>query len=249
MENRLLSDEQLMNFDGDFVDRFKWRRVRDCISRDFPSGDFSVLDVGGGNGLFADKILAEYPMSRVTVLDLSQMLLAKNRPHPRKNVVLGSALELKAIQDRWDLICINWLLHHLVAESYASSIANILSVLGQARELITPRGRLSVYENMFDGILIDRAPGRIIYELTATRWLSAFTRLAGANTGGVGVCFLSEQQWRRIFQKLSLRLNSFHRHDAFERTVTRNIVQGIALHLRPMGAAHFWLQCSSAPAD
>jgi len=239
---RVLSDEQLEAFDVDFIDRFKWNRIKDCIGESFPASAFSVLDVGCGNGVFADKIIAEYPESRVTGLDMSEMLLAKNRPHPRKRTILGSALVLSDLAEQYDLICFNWLLHHLVDDTHAASLANVCLTLSEARNLLTERGRVSVYENMFDGILVDKAPGRIIYALTTIRWLSVLTRLGGANTGGVGVCFQSERQWRENFNRAGLAIESFHRHDAFERTALRNIIQGIVLHLRPMAAAHFWLR-------
>src|SRR5689334_6317063 len=94
MESRLLSDDQLAAFDWEHVSASQWRHFTACVDRDFPTGEFSVLDVGGGNGLFADRILTNFPRARVTVLDTSEMLLSRNRPLPNKEIKCGSALSL-----------------------------------------------------------------------------------------------------------------------------------------------------------
>jgi 16S rRNA G1207 methylase RsmC len=63
--------------------------------RDFPDGHFNFIDIGGGDGLFADKVLARFPNSHGTVLDNSQLLLKKNIPSSRKNIIFNSAENIK----------------------------------------------------------------------------------------------------------------------------------------------------------
>ncbi|NJO57968.1 MAG: class I SAM-dependent methyltransferase [Richelia sp. RM2_1_2] len=79
-----LEDSQLETFDTEYVNDKRWQIIKEQIERDFPEGDFTFLDVGGGNGLFADRLLSNYPKSRGTVLDNSELLLSKNKSNSRK---------------------------------------------------------------------------------------------------------------------------------------------------------------------
>ena len=73
-----LSRDLVESFDEEFVDEGIWKIIKACIDRDFPRGDFKFLDIGGGNWIFADRVLQNYPNSIGTVLDSSSFLLDKN---------------------------------------------------------------------------------------------------------------------------------------------------------------------------
>ena len=75
-----LDDEQLQGFDTEYVTDQRWVPVKRCIDRDFPGGYFTFLDIGGGNGLFTDRILANYPKSTGVVLDNSAYYSARTSP-------------------------------------------------------------------------------------------------------------------------------------------------------------------------
>jgi ubiquinone/menaquinone biosynthesis C-methylase UbiE len=246
MENiRVLDDSQTEAFDVDYMYEARWLKLKAFIDRDFPDGKFSLLDVGGGNGNFADLVLRSYPEATAVVVDLSDPLLAKNTPNPRKKVLKGSATELQPIEGPFDIVCCNWLLHHLVGDTYRQSLTNIEGTLAQCRRLLTPRGRVCIWENRYDGMLVDGAPGWLIYSLTSMRSIAKFTHAMGANTAGVGVCFQSRQQWKRHFSNTGLKVrdetadSNFHasRKPSFKR---------LALHLKPVGPILFWLEPAAA---
>lgn len=109
-----LDESQVEAFDTEYVNGQRWvvikRRIDDC----FPEGEFTFLDVGGGNGKFTDRLLAQYPLACGTVLDNSQILLSRNEPNARKPLSYDSVENLARIDRAYDLICTRWLLHHLV---------------------------------------------------------------------------------------------------------------------------------------
>jgi ubiquinone/menaquinone biosynthesis C-methylase UbiE len=238
---RVLDDSQVEAFDKEYLYDKRWQIVKACLDRDFPDGDFRLLDVGGGNGLFADKVLREYPNAQVTVLDNSKMLLDRNRPHERKNTMLASATDLHADGGTYDVISCYWLLHHLVGDTYGQSIRNIQKTLRSCRRLLTRRGRMSVWENLYDGIFVDGAPGWNIYQLTSIRspLLAKLVKAGGANTAGVGVCFQSTNQWIRHFLEADMAGEVVR--DSIFRSSKRSL-KHVALHARPIGPGHFWLR-------
>jgi len=238
MATRTLSNEQLEAFDSPYEEGY-FRAFERCVERDF--GDsFSLLDIGGGNGGFADRVLARWPRAMVSVADNSAMMLAKNRPDPRKRLVERSATDLSGI-GRFDIVCFNCVLHHLVGASYALSLSNIQSALANAGAILNERGRVSVNENPCNGIVFDRAPGRILYSLTSARSIANIVRAAGGNTAGVGVCFQSTTQWKRHFANAGLRTLHDERFPNALRPPWKQAIYAIALHLKPEHPEHFWL--------
>jgi trans-aconitate methyltransferase len=100
-----LDDSQLEVFDTEYVNEERWHIVTNCINRDFPSGNFKFIDVGGGNGNFTDRLLEAYPGSTGTVLDNAQLLLNRNAFHPRKNLLCESIENLNSvITKEYDII-------------------------------------------------------------------------------------------------------------------------------------------------
>lgn len=237
---RKLSDEQVEAFDREYVDADRLARVRSHIDADFPDGRFSFLDVGGGNGRFADQLLATYPQSRGTVLDNSETLLARNQQDPRKALRLGSAGDLDALDGQFDLLSMHWLLHHLVGDSYGETRANQCRALGSLRRLLTGRGRVSVFENDYVGWAPDPLPTYLIYAITASKRLAPVARALGANTAGVGVCFNSHEGWRRLIERAGLCLVDHSEPDRWQRRIPW--YAKLALGLRDVRVGHYWLQ-------
>lgn len=234
---RKLSDDQLDSFDWNFVDDSKQKIIWGCIDQEFPTGEFSFIDIGGGNGSFTDLILDRYPKAHGVVVDNSDMLLAKNRSNPRKRVINKPAEQLQSnFEEKFDIVFLNFLLHHLVVESYVSTRSNQAGVLAIAKGLLTKNGRISIFENIYDGAFIHFLPSYLIFYLTSSKLLGKITRRLGANTGGVGVCFLSKRQWQSTFKKNKLKIG----HYSDDRHFTLPIYQKIILHLGDVRYGHFW---------
>jgi ubiquinone/menaquinone biosynthesis C-methylase UbiE len=236
---RELDTDQIKAFDVEYVDVDRWAAVQAQIDADFPDGDFSILDIGGGNGAFVDKVLAHYPRARGTVLDNSEHLLSRNRPNERKSLLLKSAEDLASVEGSYDLVSCNWVLHHLVDSSYGKTREHQLTALREMRRLLTPRGRISIFENNYAGFVHNNLPGRIIYAVTSSKILAGFARRMGANTAGVGVCFLSKDQWLVTLGRADLRVRAYAEPDKWRWPV--KWYARLPLMLRGIVAGHYWI--------
>jgi Predicted O-methyltransferase len=208
-----LNEEQLRYFDTEFVTPEMWVFAERWFREAFPEGRFSFLDIGGGNGCFTDSLLERFPNSTGVLIDNGEALVSANKPHPRKTVLLESALELERRfgGQRFDLVCFNWVLHHLVTSSYESTCRLQAEVLAGARSLLSARGRICIFENLYDGAIVDSAPGWMIYQLTSSTLLSPIVKQLGANSAGCGVCFRSSTQWESVFRQAHLKRDHFQR--------------------------------------
>ena len=234
-----LSDKQTARFDFESIVPRRWEMVQACLQADFPEGDFRFLDLGGGNGLFADKLLEAYPRATGVLLDNSAPMLAKNTEHPRKELILDSVSNVAAHFEAgaFDVIFLNWVLHHLVGGSYGATVKNIQGALEICRSLLSPRGRLAVFENSYDGLVVDNLPSHLLFALTTSRALARVMRPLGANSAGCGICPQSRRGWERLLHAAGL-------------TVARLAVDGekdtsrVKLFLLHCGSARvelFWL--------
>jgi ubiquinone/menaquinone biosynthesis C-methylase UbiE len=243
---RILGEEQNAAFDAEFHSPEELESkflVLGEMNKDRP---FDVLDLGGGNGLFVDQLLARFPNSSVTILEISASLLAKNRPAQRKKLVRGAIENMPDLLAgrKFDYITMNWVLHHLVGNSYRTCRENCLDTLMQCKELLKPNGMLLVAENMFDGYMRSNIPSHLIYDITAIKW-PLFVRLAKRffNTAGVGVCFQSQPAWERMFAQAGFEVVTFQRGLVWS-WVGRSF-RGIAvrsLFLKSVSHGHFFLR-------
>lgn len=236
-----LAPDQLDYFtqDGHIVYESQWQeqtgRIRKEVAK--PDQAFRALDIGGANGRFSDRLLAEYPQAQAIVLDSSEYLLNQNLPNDRKTLVLGSATEMpkQLGNQKFDFVFVNCLLHHLVSSSYATSRQVIRGVLQDISGVLAENGRISIWENVFEGVFWHGLPSRAIFEITSKRPLAKLGRKLGANTAGVGVCFLSRRQWRQELESVGLTIR-----DSGWRPMQLPLYQRIPLTIGAIGATHMW---------
>lgn len=238
MELKQLSDEQTIAFDVEYVDGDKWEWIKDQLSISFPDGKFSFIDIGGGNGLFADRILEYFPSSIATIIDNSEPLLRKNKPNSRKTIVLGSIEQIDELLPNqvFDVIFINWVLHHLVTDSYQKTQESIIHALKLSKKMLSKRGYLSIFENMYDGLLFDNLPSHLIFHLTSSKILAPVTKRLGANTAGCGVCFLSKKKWEEKLSKSGFSIQTYTDDVKWRMP----FYQKYLLHIGPLRVGHFW---------
>lgn len=241
MQVKRLDRSQLAAFDMEYVGDNKWVGIRACIDRDFADRPFSFLDIGGGNGLFADRVLEAYPNATGVVLDNAETLLPRNKDWGnRKRILCGGAEEIGELfaDERFDIIFMNWLLHHLVSGSYRATTDNVRRLLQMGGTLLRPGGRISICENMYCGLLIDDLPGHLIYHLTSSRSLRPLTKRLGANTAGVGVCFRSRRAWSSLIRSAGLEAIEYTGWGPW----TIPLAHKLLLHVGRIHGAHFWVE-------
>ena len=235
---KVLNTDQVQAFDTEYVDDIRWTIVENLINRDFPDGSFKFIDMGGGNGIFADRILKHYPHSTGVVYDLSETLIAKNKPDSRKILICDSLENISQYDEcaKADLVFLNWVLHHLVSSSRKKTLHNITNTLTKASGMLSDKGRISVFENMYDGLLFDGLPSRLIFMLTSSKALAPLVRKLGANTAGCGVCMLSHRTWNHMFVLAGLQVFDYTDDHPWPVSLLRRTL----LHIGRLRVGHYW---------
>lgn len=158
-----------------------------------------IVDVGGGQGYFAEALRDRLRVN-VRVLDLDPVSVQGCRARGL-DAGVADALQPPIAGDE-AVACFNLILHHLVARGDAGTRSL------QSGALEAWRGSVPlvfVNEYIYESVLDDLS-GRLIFELTRSRILSAACRWVAkvvpslrANTFGVGVRFRSHRSWVSMF--------------------------------------------------
>ena len=196
---RTLSSDQVEAFHHDLFVEDQTRHFQEMLPG--PGSGGWVVDVGGGCGFFARRLnqLAARPV-RVIDMDPASVQACGKAGVPAE---LGDALS-PSFTGAEEVASFNLILHHLVADSEASTRAL------QLRALRAWHGKSSavfVNEYIYESF-VAQLSGWLIFQITKSHLLSAVGRLAGrvipafrANTFGVGVRFRAHEEWLKLFRQ------------------------------------------------
>lgn len=200
-----------------FVDWSK-RISSDNYGAEFVRDELSVLkrdnlrglDVGGGIGAFAKTVTDSVPNSFVEVVDLSPLARDNFVNSPNTEFVFDDFLA-RDFNEQYDFVFVRLLLHHLVSDSFSSSLAAQATALKKVASLVRPGGRIFIIENLYEPKIFTDVTGKIIYQLTKLQSLRSLIFRLGANTAGEGVLFHSEEIWYNLFESAGLGVISSRR--------------------------------------
>ena len=85
-----------------------------------------------------------------------------------------------------------------MANTYEQTRELQRDIINKARELLSPHGRIVVWEVIADSWVTKEYSAKLIFGLTRLSMLSGVLFLCGAKTAGTGVCFMSEGQFQRL---------------------------------------------------
>ena len=133
----------------------EWVRTQELLNRYLPRPPASVLDVGGGPGVYAGWLAQSgYTVKLVDPVPrhvAEAVALADNQPEHRFEVALGDARRLDVPDAAYDAVLLMGPLYHLVERS------DRLLGLSEARRVVRPGGRVLVvgisrFASLLDGL-------------------------------------------------------------------------------------------------
>ncbi|MBM2617065.1 class I SAM-dependent methyltransferase [Actinoplanes sp. LDG1-06] len=136
-----------------------------CAARD----PRRILDLGGGPGVFAERLAARWPSAQVTMIDIDPVLLALARDGVPPAVSVLEADLCDALPAGFDLITAVMTVHYLRPE-------RIRALYRRCRQALTLGGLLVIADLMPDDGLpsvmdaLNPAPGEAAAELAWAQW-------------------------------------------------------------------------------
>ena len=177
-------------------DKLKLRLLR----RLGKAGD-SFLDVAGGSGYFADKVLLETPISSVTVLEKSKAMLQANKILPNKNLIHGTVLDLPFKAESFNFVHADGLLHHLVGRTRIASLEKAQQALRNLYAVTKRGGALILSEIILDSVFDSLSSSIVFYSLRLLLRVRPLNRLFRI-PDGLLVSFLTSRELMEMVRGL-----------------------------------------------
>ena len=206
-----LSQSQIEAF---YIDCFNESQVKDFITltnKNQRKNDQVVVDIGGGVGFFAQN-LNKQTGYKVRVIDSDKISIdsVKNLNNSKIEGIIGDALTPDIKGDE-DIVCFNLILHHLIgATETETRLLQKQALLAWKNSNSTIFVNEYIYESF-----VGNLSGRLIYEITSSKVLSAIGRTIGkiipsmrANTFGIGVRFRAHREWLKVFEECGFQVSS-----------------------------------------
>ncbi len=226
----LLHESQNLDFDRFYINETEFQQVLEHISGSREPQ--RIADFGGGNGVFCDLLIRSLVRSMVTNIDISQALLARNSGHPRKTIVHSSFLD-HVPSKPYNVIFLNYVLHHLVATTSAGSRKLIQDALHQCHRVLEDDGTLVIFENILVGLVDDRLATSLLFHGTSSRSIAWVTKRLGANTAGVGVYYMGEAEFTGFIREAGFHIAACI--DVRPRKRKLNLLPALAKEVRRIG--------------
>lgn len=183
------------SYDIEYIGHELFNRLSKQLDMLFPTRHpFHLLDVGGGSGLYADKVLDKYPSANVTIVEPDKNLLGLNRPHHNKQLCC-SRFEKYTFEQKYDIIQFNWVLHHVVANTYYETTLLQQQALQSAHQHLNDQGMVVIFENFHEGILVNNMINECFGHGDETSDLDPSIRHLISSPPYTSVCFHNRSTW------------------------------------------------------
>ena len=185
-----------------FFEKFDWvlQNVKD-------REHLKILDIGGGSGFFS-YLVYEYFLEKglnceVYVIDTMRYDTWVEFSG-KVTFIEESAEKLGEIfkKETFDIVFAKFVFHHFVKDSWTKSIKCMEEIITQIKYIMKKNSYLCIIDQFYNGLLGDASASKMIYSFTTCKiqFLKAIFKKMGAQSAGVGVCFLSKKMWYRLFK-------------------------------------------------
>jgi hypothetical protein len=194
--------------------------------------EIKILDIGGASGYFAMSLNKYFSNKncKVFLIDTKRYNTWIKYNHDI-TFIEGSANDLKRYfeEGAFDLIFANRVFHHFVRKSWKQSINGMFEIMNQINLLLRNDGYFCILDHFYNGFLYNQAASQIIYTLTSCTFspIVKICNKLGAESSGVGVCFLSKKMWYNLFLKSGFEVEIINEGKDLRIKLYKNILLSI----------------------
>jgi ubiquinone/menaquinone biosynthesis C-methylase UbiE len=175
------------------------------------SNSLSVLDVGGGNGIFAKSIIGIYPNIDITIIDPSQSLLDMVNDSRIKKAwgYLPDNLGLKE-GTTFDYIHVKEVFHHITGRSIKESNELVKKSLLQLNKILNSNGYILVNELFYEGYIFPTLSRSLVFYLLLLQNNLKIKIPLNEFLMGLDVCFYTRDELNELLSESGFEIVDYH---------------------------------------
>lgn len=168
----------------------------------------SLIDIGGGNGIFAKTVREECQITDVTVLDPSETMLEQIGDEKIKKV-LGSLPYGLNVSETFDYAVVKEVLHHVVSPSADDSKRLAALSLDAMGGIIKEDGYLFIHELYYESYIVPSLTRSAIYYLCSIQNSLRFRLLPKEFLIGLKVHFYTRDELKQLILESGFEIESY----------------------------------------
>lgn len=177
--------------------------------------EVKILDIGGASGHYAVE-LYNYLAGRkrkITVLD-SAKYDTWEKYSTEIEFIEESADNIEKLfsENTFDIVFANRVFHHFVRGTWKETMKGIRETTREIYKVLNKDGWFCITDHFYNGMAYDKSSSRIIYGLTSCSLpvIVKVCKRLGAESAGVGVCFLSQKTWINYLEDAGFKIEKMN---------------------------------------
>ncbi len=196
----IYGNAELLNFD-----KYFFTFIKKYCGKDLSS----LLDIGGGSGIFSYLVAKECPNIIVTLLDPSKKMLAKMEDMEGIIKVVGKLPNEINLNSIYNYIHIKEVFHHITGPSIKESKNNLEKSLQNIKMLMNNNSYLLIHELFFESPIILTLSNTIIFYLLKLQNKIGFKIPIEDFVLGLNVYFYTRKDFRNILHECGFEIIDF----------------------------------------
>ena len=193
--------------------------------------ELRILDIGGATGDFAYGVKRHFADASVQAYVVDPATYATWAPEALGKEVQficdsSENLEKRFPPKSFDLIFANRVIHHFVQAGWRESLAGIEGVMCSVRKILKDDGLFCIMDHFYDGRFVDCSSSFLVHAFTSIKnpTIAALVKRMGAESAGVGTCFLSEKMWMERLAKTGFEIRHIERTQPDRMTLAKALL-------------------------
>jgi SAM-dependent methyltransferase len=175
--------------------------------------EINILDIGGASGYFAMGLYKYFNEKNCKIVVFDSTKYDTWSAFSDKIDFVESSVDNLGkyfLDETFDIVFANRVFHHFVRNTWKETIGGINKVIGTIYSKLKKDGYFCILDHFYNGFMFDKITSKIVYSLTSCNIsvIKYICKKFGAESAGVGVCFLSKKMWKNILAKNDFKIKN-----------------------------------------
>lgn len=207
------------------------QRFAKYLDRYRNKAELRILDIGGATGDFAYGIKRYFGDIDIQVSVIDPTEYSTWSPEKLGNEIQficdsSENIEKLFMPQSFDLVFANRVIHHFVQPGWRRSLQGIENVMRSVNTILKDDGLFCIMDHFYNGCFFDCSSSFLVHSFTSIKnpTIAGWVKKMGAESAGVGTCFLSEKMWMDKLNKTGFDIRHIEKTQPDKMTLAKAVL-------------------------